>query len=235
MSGSTLISIITPLLNEEAYVKPFLEHLRDLEGNFELILVDGGSSDGTLEEVQRSIQQFDFDISLLKANRGRAVQMNRGAEKASGRIILFLHVDCFLPKYALRLVEREILNNGAVGGGFTHSFLNPDFFLRIVSIFGNLRSRLTKTFFGDFGIFFRKDVFQKIGGYDDLPFLEDVEICRRAKKYGSLINVDCCIFTSTRRYVSKGELRLTVMYVLASFLNFLRVRPRFFVNCIANK
>jgi rSAM/selenodomain-associated transferase 2 len=232
---STLISIITPLLNEEAYVKPFLGHLRDMEGNFELILVDGGSSDGTFEEVQRSIQEFDFAINLLKADRGRAVQMNEGAEKASGDILLFLHADCFLPKHALRVIERAILNNKVVGGGFTHSFLNADLFLRSVSVFGNLRSRLTKTFFGDFGIFFRKDVFQKIGGYGDLPFLEDVEICRRAKRYGNLINVDCHIFTSTRRYVSKGELRLTVMYILASLLNFLRFRPRFFVNYIVQR
>lgn len=230
-----MISIITPLLNEEGYVKPFLDHLGDLEGNFELIFVDGGSSDQTLEEVERNIREFDFEINLLKADRGRAVQLNRGAENADGNIVLFLHVDCFLPKYALKLIERGILKNGVVGGGFTHAFLNADLFLRIVSIFGNLRSRLTKTFFGDFGIFFRKDVFQKIGGYDDLPFLEDVEICRRAKRHGNLINIDCHIFTSTRRYISKGRLRLTVMYILACLINLIGFRPRFFVNYIVDR
>lgn len=230
-----LISIITPLINERDCVKPFFEQLRSLNGDFELILVDGGSSDGTLEEAKKNIEEFSHATKLLEARFGRAAQMNRGAEEAEGDVLLFLHVDCLVPKDSLKLIETEISENGIIGGALRQTFSNSDFFLRFMSIFGNLRSQLTGTFFGDYGIFLRKEVFQKIGGYDNTPFLEDVELCRKAKRYGRLVQIDSYIFTSPRRYLSNGRLRTTIIFTVVCLLNFLRLRPRFFIKHMTYK
>lgn len=230
-----LISIITPLINERDCVKPFFEQLRTLKGDFELILVDGGSSDGTLEEVRKNVKEFSHATRLLEAGLGRAAQMDRGTEEARGEILLFLHIDCLMPKESLKLIETEISVNGIIGGAFKQTFSNPDPFLRFMSIFGNLRSQLTGTFFGDYGIFLRKDVFLRIGGYDNTPFLEDVELCRKAKRCGRLAQIDSYIFTSSRRYLSNGKLRTTLIFTVVCLLNFLKLRPRFFSKYMAYK
>jgi GT2 family glycosyltransferase len=159
--------------------------------------------------------------------------MNRGAEEAGGKILLFLHVDCLIPKDSLNMIETRILNAGVVGGAFKQVFSNQDLFLRIVSVFGNLRSRLTSTFFGDYGIFLMKDVFRKIGGYDNVLFLEDVELCRKARQYGKLTQIDHYIFTSSRKYLREGRVRLTMIFIVVCLLNLLKCRPRFFVRYMA--
>jgi len=223
------------LLNEEGYIGPFLDRLEQLKGNFELLLVDGGSTDKTLEKVQHKISDFSHEVNLLMATRGRAAQMNEGALKAHGNVLLFLHVDCFIPIDSLRLIEEEILDELTVGGGFKQAFLGSDMFLKVVSLFGNLRSELTKTFFGDYGIFIRKDVFQEIGGYSNISFLEDVEICKKARKYGRLVRIDQYVFTSPRRYLNKGRIKVTIMFVLACLFNLVELRPRFLMKYIVNR
>lgn len=222
-----MISIITPVFNEEQNINPFMAHIGSLEGCFELILVDGGSSDRTMEEAKDCMDKFSHGFKILEAERGRAIQMNKGAQMAEGNVFLFLHVDCFLDKDALTLIEKKIYEDNAVGGGFIQSFSNPDFFLKFQSVFGNLRTRITGTFYGDYGIFLKKDVFEKIGGYDEIPFLEDVEICRKAKRYGRLIQIDRLIVTSPRRYFKKGRLRLTFAFIMANLFNMIGWRPGF--------
>lgn len=225
-----MISIITPLLNEEENIRPFLAHLGTLKGDFELILVDGGSSDGTLWEVEQYAEGFGRSLTVLTSGRGRALQMNRGGDEAQGDLLLFLHVDCFLESDALVCIEKEMSKKTAIGGGFRQSFTESDVFLKLVSLFGNMRARLTKTFYGDYGIFLRRDSFHEMGGYPSLPFLEDVEICRKARKYGRLIQIDRTILTSPRRYLKKGRMRLTAAFVLAVVLNAAGFRPRFFMK-----
>jgi rSAM/selenodomain-associated transferase 2 len=230
-----MISIITPILNEEDYAKPFLVHLREVKGDFELIMVDGGSKDGTLKLLENYKNEFDPRFTLLESTRGRAIQMNKGANAARGDILLFLHVDCFIAKDSLKLIENEIYEKKKIGGGFKQAFSKPDFFLKFTSAFGNLHVKLTGTFYGDYGIFLRKDIFEKIGCYDNLPFLEDVELCRKAKKYGTLVQIDRYIFTSQRRYLSKGRIRLTAVFILAYFFYDIGFRPKFFMRYIIDK
>src|SRR3990172_4587442 len=222
-----MISIITTVINEEKNVKPFLAHLESLDGDFELILVDGGSSDRTRKEVRNSRESFSRRLKILESCRGRAIQMNRGAEIAEGDILLFLHADCSLEKDSLTLIQKAIYEKNAVGGGFKQAFSNSDFFLKFQSTSGNLRVRLTGIFYGDFGIFLKKDFFEKIGGYDEIPFLEDVELCRKAKKHGRLMQVNRRIVTSPRRYFKKGKLRLTLAFILANLFNTAGWRPGF--------
>jgi rSAM/selenodomain-associated transferase 2 len=230
-----MISIITPILNEEGYVRPFLIHLDKVQGDFELILVDGGSEDGTLKEVENFRNEFHRKLRLLRAKRGRAIQMNKGAEVARGHILLFLHVDCFIQKDSLELIEKELFRTGAIGGGFRQAFYDPDLFLKFNSGFGNLRVSLTKTFFGDYGIFLRKDIFERIGYYDNILFLEDVELCNKAKKCGKLVQIDRYIFTSPRRYLSHGRIKLTLVFNLACLFNVVGFRPRFLLRYITDK
>jgi rSAM/selenodomain-associated transferase 2 len=222
-----LISIVTPILNEEQEITNFLNKLRDLKGVFEAILVDGGSSDHTLNEVAKSIDGFSHPIRILQSDRGRAIQMNRGAEKARGEILLFLHSDCQIPKDALKIIERTITKQEAIGGGFKHSFSDPNIFLKVLSGFGNFTTGLTKIFYGDFGIFLRRDIFRKISGYDEISFLEDVELCKKAKKYGKLSQIDRYISASPRRFLADGEIALTVAYAVAYGLNIFGFRPSF--------
>jgi rSAM/selenodomain-associated transferase 2 len=222
-----MISIITPVLNEEKDIEAFLIHLGTVEGDFELILVDGHSTDATVEKAKNCRDGFSHRLTILESARGRAVQMNRGAQVAEGNILLFLHVDCMLEKDALPLIEEKIFKTNACGGGFIQAFSNPDLFLKFMSTFGNFRAGFTKVFFGDYGIFMKKEVFRKIGGYDDIPFLEDVELCRKAKRHCRLIQIDRNIVTSPRRYLKKGKVRLTVAFILATLFNTVRWRPGF--------
>ena len=161
--------------------------------------------------------------------------MNMGAESAEGDILLFLHVDSQIASDALPVIEKEINDSQIIGGGFTHSFSNPDNFLKLASVFGNARTRATQIFYGDFGIFIRRDIFKKMGGYDELPFLEDVEFCKKAKKYGKLSQIDRLIITSPRRYHDKGKYKLTAFFSLAVFLNMLGFRPNFLYKWIIDK
>jgi rSAM/selenodomain-associated transferase 2 len=227
MVVSDMISIITPVFNEEKNIKSFISNLGYLDGDFELIMVDGGSSDRTVEKVQKCIDSFNHKLLLLRSERGRAIQMNKGAKMAHGDILLFLHVDCVLEKDALTIIEKVTHDNNIAGGGFKQAFSNPDFFLKFQSDIGNIRAGLNQIFFGDYGIFLKKKVFQKIGGYDDIPFLEDVEICRKAKRLGRLLQVDRKIVTSPRRYLLKGKVRLTIAFILANLFNDIGWRPGF--------
>jgi rSAM/selenodomain-associated transferase 2 len=222
-----LISIVTPILNEEKQITCFLNNLRDLKGLFEVILVDGGSSDHTLTEVSRNIDGFCHPISFFQSDRGRAVQMNRGAEKARGDILLFLHSDCQIPRDVLTVIERVISTQEAIGGGFKHTFSDSKISLRVLSSFGNFRAGLTEIFFGDYGIFLRRDVFRKIGGYDETSFLEDVELCKKAKKYGRLLQIDRYISASPRRFFAEGETTVIIAYAVAYGLNIFGFKPNF--------
>jgi rSAM/selenodomain-associated transferase 2 len=227
-----MISIITPVLNEKENIGRFLEHVNGLDGELELILVDGGSTDGTLEEIERGKEGFSHDLRVLNSQQGRGLQMNNGAKMAEGDILLFLHVDSELEKDALVVIEKKMEEGNMIGGGFTHSFHNPDRFLRLSSAFGNSRAKATKIFFGDFGIFIRKDIFDKMGGYQEIPFLEDVELCRKAKKHGELGQIDRLIVTSPRRYEKKGKYKLTAFFSLAVVLNMIGLRPQFLYQYI---
>jgi rSAM/selenodomain-associated transferase 2 len=230
-----MISIITPILNESKNIRPFLEHLNTLKGDFELILVDGGSTDGTIKEVKKHEAGFGPNLILLQTSKGRGRQMNYGAKVAKGEILLFLHVDSAPEKDSIPVIEKEINTQNIIGGGMTQTFSNQSPFLQLSSSFGNMRTRFTKTFFGDYGIFVRKDIFQRIGGYDDIIFLEDVEFSRKAKKYGKLKLLDQIIITSPRRYKSQGKFKTTIVSTLACLLNYVGVRPESFVKFIGKK
>lgn len=227
-----MISIITPVLNESENIKPFLGKLQYLKGDFEVIFIDGGSTDGTVVELEKMKRGFKKPMIILSATRGRGNQMNKGAEHAKGEILLFLHVDSYIERDSLLKIDKTLTDGKVIGGGFIQNFSDPALFFRLSSAIGNFQSKVTKIFFGDFGIFIRKDMFEQMGGYDNIQFLEDVEFCRKAKKYGQLQQIDRLIVTSARRYYSKGKIKLTVIFIIACLLNVVRFRPNFLFKYI---
>lgn len=230
-----LISIITPVLDEEETIGAYMDHLTNLQGEFELILVDGGSEDGTCEEIE--LQRFTFPISLtlLSSLRGRATQMNAGARAAKGDIFLFLHVDCMIPDDSLEVIEKVCRPEGVAGGAFVQSFSDPDLVFALSSSIVNWFSKYTQTFFGDFGIFIKKDIFSRAGGYDDIPFFEDTELCRSARCYGRMLQIDRVIMSSPRRFKRVGRKKLIGVYILACLLNMLKIHPRYLEKFIVDK
>jgi rSAM/selenodomain-associated transferase 2 len=230
-----MISIITPVLNEEENISSFINHIKSLSGDFELILVDGGSTDSTINEIDKCRKIFQKKLTLVNSQKGRGYQMNRGAEIARGNIFLFLHVDCKLEKDTINFIEKELKENEIIGGGMYQKFIDSDSFLDLASNFGNFRSKSSQIFFGDCGIFIQSDIFKKIGGYDEVVYLEDVEFCKKAKRFGKLKLIDRQILTSPRRYLKTGRIKITLIFTLTYFLNSLGLRPDFLIKYIVDK
>jgi rSAM/selenodomain-associated transferase 2 len=230
-----LISIITPVLNEEDMIAPFLDHLGGLQGSFELIIVDGGSSDATRAVIQHYAERFPVPLHLLSAPADRSGQMNTGAAAAQGEILLFLHADCMIPVDSLQDIVRDCGEQGICGGAFTHSFGEPGLFHAVIGLLVNTCTKYTRTFFGDSGIFVKRDIFFQAGGFAIIPFCEDLEFCRSVRRYGRMKQISRVIRSSPRRYQRIGRVKLTVVYLLAIFLNMAGIRPLFLKRYIVDR
>jgi rSAM/selenodomain-associated transferase 2 len=195
-------SIIMPVLNEEALLEYHLDHLvcQCTNHDCQLIIVDGGSTDRTVEIAQR---YGEVTISP----RGRATQMNAGAAKATGEILIFLHADTLLPDDAFRAIEHALASPQVVGGAFQICFNCHQWPYRIVAFTTNLRSRVRKIFTGDQAYFIRTTSFKSIGGFPDQPLMEDLEIITRLRKIGKVILLPRYVTTSARRHEKLGLVR----------------------------
>ncbi len=210
VSAPMVISVIIPALNEERYIGITLKQLSTLKGNFEIIVVDGGSRDRTHELVN----QYPA-VKILSSEKGRAAQMNTGALNAQGDILLFLHADTILPRDAYKRIVDHFYYPDHIGGSFRLKLDHKHFLLQLYS----WCSRWSAEFFtyGDHAIFVKKGIFVKIGGYKQLPFMEDVEIQKRLRKEGKFKKMKCAVFTSARRFEKVGVTRQFFMNVLLIF------------------
>lgn len=199
-SDSLTASIIIPALNERECLPRVLADLHQRGWASEIIVVDGGSTDGTREWLRR--QRV---ARVLDAPSGRGVQLNAGSKVAMGEILLFLHADSLLPPNAYQQIREVLWNRSAVGGCFRVHFAEArPRSLRLVEAGINLRARLTRSATGDQAIFVRKDVFEDVGGYPDWPLFEDVELVRRIKNRGSFRIARSAVIVSPRRYLRLG-------------------------------
>jgi rSAM/selenodomain-associated transferase 2 len=230
-----LISIITPVLNEEDMITPFLDHLALLQGPFELLIVDGDSSDTTRARIQQYASPFPAPLHLLSAPAGRSGQMNSGAAAAQAEILLFLHVDCLIPADSLQVITQVCTEQGVCGGAFIHSFGEPGLFHSFIGILVNTCTKYTRTFFGDSGIFVQRDIFFQAGGFELIPFCEDLEFCRSARRYGRMKQINRVIRSSPRRFRRIGRMKLTAVYLLAIVLNMAGIRPLFLKRYIVDR
>ncbi len=197
----TRLSVVMPALNEAAGIEQTLLHLAPWRARgVEVIVVDGGSHDGTAERAAAGADR------VLAGPRGRARQMNAGAAVAQGQVLLFLHADTQLPALADKLIE-QALSAGRAWGRFDVRIDGHSPMLRVVATLMNLRSRFSGIATGDQAIFVRADVFRQLGGYADQPLMEDIELSRRLRAVSKPACLRQRVSTSCRRWESRGVWR----------------------------
>ncbi|MEK7483448.1 MAG: TIGR04283 family arsenosugar biosynthesis glycosyltransferase [Planctomycetota bacterium] len=225
-----LISIIVPILNEAQGLLPFYEHLSSQESPWELILVDASATSSFPPSLQNLPQ-----VTLLHSSLGRGKQMNVGGSASQGEILFFLHVDLRLPSKALQQI-REAISHGYCGGGFFKKFTPSHFLLLVNQFFLNwIRTRLFRSMVGTNGIFCSRAVFQKMQGFREWPFLEDVDFSDRLKKQGLLKFFKTPILVSARKYQKEGVWKRTFKNIYILFLfRFLQKDPHSLVKYYAS-
>jgi rSAM/selenodomain-associated transferase 2 len=196
------VSIIIPTLNEEGSLATTLRELRRQRPQ-EIVVADGGSTDRTCDAAKGADR-------FLIAPRGRASQMNAGAAHATGDILLFLHADCNLEDGALAAVERCLRRRDIAAGCFTMNVSAPGRLYRLIDDCATARVRLTGIAYGDQGLYLRRELFERLGGFPPLRLMEDVFFSRRLRRHGRIIVAGPRIFVSPRRWQRLGVVRQTL-------------------------
>ncbi|OIO70482.1 MAG: glycosyl transferase [Zetaproteobacteria bacterium CG1_02_55_237] len=212
------VAVVVPLLNEADGLPRLLQKLGACRVE-ELVLVDGGSCDGTPKMLQESGHRW------LSSKPGRAIQMNAGARVCKSDIILFLHADTEISSDSLEFLRDLAINQEIVGGRFDVRLSGGHVALRMIEWFINLRSRLSKISTGDQAIFVRREVFESMGGFADLPLMEDIEFSRRLKRQGSVACLRQKVCTSSRRWERYGIARTVLLMWRLRLLYWLGVSP----------
>ena len=214
------LSVIIPTLNEEQTIRATLARLQHPAFS-EVLVVDGGSRDGTLAHVAAAVPT----AKILTAPAGRAHQMNAGAAAAKGDVLLFLHADTLLPRTAAEDILTALADPQGVGGRFDARLLPDRGLLWLVGRMMSWRARLTGIATGDQAIFVRRKVFEAIGGFPDIPIMEDVAFSARLKQAGRVVALRSCVVTSARRWERHGVLRTIFLIWKLRLLYFLGVSP----------
>lgn len=199
------LSIIIPVLDEAAGIVALLQSVQALRpAGVEIIVVDGGSTDDTVQLARLWADQVTISAT------GRGCQMNAGAAIANGPVLLFLHADTRLPASAAVLVA-QVIAQGALWGRFDVAISGTASGLRVVAAMMNWRSRLSGIATGDQAIFVRRDVFSRVGGFPDLPLMEDISFSRRMKWLGRPACLSEKVITSGRRWEKNGVLHTILL------------------------
>lgn len=227
------ISVIIPTLNEERTIAATLAHTASL-GFAELIVVDGGSTDETpalLESYRLKTQSSALSpVHWVTASPGRARQMNEGAKASHGEILLFLHADTQLPRDANTVINRALADRRMVGGRFDVRFDRPSMWGTIISKTMNWRSRLSGLATGDQALFVRRPIFEQMGGFADMPLMEDIEFSGRLKQAGATAALTATVTTSFRRWEQHGPLRTILLMWTLRFLYWIGISPSHLVK-----
>ena len=213
-----LISIIIPALNEGKYIGRTLERVQQGIG-VEMIVVDGGSADDT---ARRSIEA-GARVMIMEA--GRARQMNTGAQAAQGEILFFLHADTVPPPGFDKAMRAALKEQQVAAGAFCLGIVGKSVGLRLVEHLANWRSRRLSLPYGDQGLFLRADLFRDMGGFPDLPIMEDLVMVRRLRHRGRIVTLPLAVATSGRRWQSLGVWQTTLINQMMILGYFLGVNP----------
>ena len=220
-----MVSIVIPTLNEEDHIAKALSNLLEDPVHKEIIVVDGGSEDLTAEIV-KGFPEIRF---VNAPQKGRAFQMNHGAQLASGNILFFMHADCLLPKGGLSKIVACMQDPQVQGGSFYLQFLEQH---RILSFYSRV-SRFNHWLltYGDQGLFMSCELFRCMGGFKPQPIMEDLDMQRRLRKQGKFVKIDAPMVTSARRFLKHGVVKqqlknalLVLLYVLGCSPDFLAKR-----------
>lgn len=211
----TRFSIIIPVLHESERINALIGHINHLapENGYEIIVVDGAPAKDTIGAITSN------GVIKLSTGKGRARQMNAGASRASGEVLIFLHADTELPACAFARIHSIMRGNRYVAGAFSLGIRSKKPMLQSLARLASLRCRVTRIPYGDQALFIRGDYFRRIGGYRELPLMEDVELMRRIKRRGDRICIlPDRVMTSARRWEQEGFLfallRNTVLFTL---------------------
>lgn len=216
-----MLSIVIPCLDEADAIAATLGALAPLRARgAEVIVVDGGSQDVTVAQAR------PLADAILTAPRGRAAQMNAGAARARGEILLFLHADTVLPEAADALVVDGLQRLRRGWGRFDVAIAGRNPLLRVVAALMNARSRLTGIATGDQAIFVTRSLFTAAGGYPEIPLMEDVALSRRLKRFGPPLCLRHKLTTSGRRWEKRGVLRTILLMWRLRLAYWLGADPR---------
>lgn len=218
------ISVIIPTLDEAKTLRETLQRLK--KGiDLEIIVVDGGSRDATVAIAK------EYTKNVFLSPPGRAAQMNEGARHAEGEILLFLHADSYISAGGIGKIIPAMIGKNAIGGAFQLEINSRNLLLRLIAWLANFRTRLTRIPYGDQGIFIARKVFQKFGGFPDLPLMEDVALAIRMKKEGTVALLREKIYTSPRRWEKEGILFTTIRNRVLMIGYFMGVSPNRLASC----
>ena len=212
------ISVIIPVLNEEKSIAATIESIIPLRP-YEILVVDGGSADRTVTICR------ELGVRVLCSSRGRGAQMNLGARQATGEVLLFIHADTQLPLSALDDIGVALADSRVVGGRFDVRLEGKHWMLKLIGAMISLRSRISRVATGDQGIFVRRDVFAELGGYPDVPLMEDIALSRALKRRGLLACLRSRVVTSARRWEAEGIWRMIFKMWALKSLYLLGISP----------
>ena len=197
------VSVIIPTWQEAAGIEATIRAVRGC-GSCEILVCDGGSSDGT-------IHRCGLADRVLTSDPGRAKQLNAGAAAARGEILWFLHADCRPATGAIAAIERALADSAVIGGAFSQEIDHPGLVYRVIEHGNGLRVRLSGWIYGDQGMFVRREVFEKLGGFPDLPLMEDLYFSKQLRQQGRIVLLKERLLVSARRWEQDGPISRTLM------------------------
>ncbi|HEY5626557.1 MAG TPA: TIGR04283 family arsenosugar biosynthesis glycosyltransferase [Nitrospira sp.] len=213
------ITVIIPTLNESSIIAQTIRHTAAL-GFDQIIVVDGGSRDQT-----RAVAEQLGLAQVHDSEPGRGQQLNAGAQKSRYDILLFLHADTQLPDTARASIESALADMAVIGGRFDVRFDSHSVWAFIISRFMNIRSRLTRISTGDQAMFIRRTIFEQLGGFSDIPLMEDIELSSRLKRVGPTVALRDTVTTSFRRWEQQGPVKTILLMWAIRFLYWMGVKP----------
>lgn len=221
------ISVIIPVLHEGDRIGACLTHLAQIAEQipYEVIVSDGDPQGSTLSRLPDGTQ----NLVPVRSPMGRGAQLNAGARVARGKVLLFLHVDVCLPPRALHQIQETCLES--VGGAFDLAIASPRLSLKGIAKVASWRSRLTRIPYGDQAIFLRREIFEQVNGYPDLPIMEDVALMQRLKRGQYRLRIlPAAVTVSARRWEKEGVLRCTLRNWSLITMYFWGVHPNVLVR-----
>lgn len=236
-----MVSVVIPTYNEEKALPYTMRELLHQSGDYQVIVVDGGSTDRTREVLQEygfvsdsSSQTSHASRLTFHASKGRASQMNAGATQATGNILLFLHADTVLPSGAIQRLNEMESDPTVQAGGFMHRFSGDDWRLKLISFLDNFRCIRSRIIYGDQALFVRRALFEQLGGFPNQPILEDVAFCEKLITITSPLLLAPPVITDARKFLKMGVWRsfFRVVLIILHVEFRVPVLPRVFFNDI---
>jgi rSAM/selenodomain-associated transferase 2 len=236
-----MVSVVIPAYNEEKALPDTLHALFSQPGDYEVIAVDGGSTDRTRDVLlDAGFSEGPVTLTthpsrlLMTAPKGRASQMNAGAKEANGEWLLFLHADTVLPEGAIERLNKMEADRTIQAGGFMHQFSGDDWRLKAISFLDNFRCTRSRIIYGDQALFVRRSLFERLKGFPNQPILEDVVFCERLIKATEPLLLFPPVITDARKFLKMGVWRsfLRVLLIILHVEYRLPVLPRAFFQDI---